>query len=206
MSQVRTRLDLSTPESETAGIANRPDRVTALLRNRAMVGRPSRGRWVHAMRLKDETANSYGRLKVIRRDGTRSGNALWLCQCSCGLTVTVSGRALRSGKTGSCGCLRSDKMRIWIATARTYRSFTKCPWCGKNSRDPKGCFRCRLTRSRRPFFTCPICGRKCLDREGCSKCLQLGSVYRCPVCGRPINQVKGIHIKCARYRTQRSVA
>lgn len=43
-------------------------------------------------------------LKSIRRDG-RGGRSLWLCQCDCGENVIAYSYNLRSGNTGSCGCL-----------------------------------------------------------------------------------------------------
>ncbi len=35
----------------------------------------------------------------------------WNCVCKCGSTCTVRGGDLRSGKTQSCGCLRSESLR-----------------------------------------------------------------------------------------------
>ena len=52
----------------------------------------------------DETGNVYGELTVIKREGTKRGQAAWLCQCSCGNTVIVAGADLRRGNTKSCGC------------------------------------------------------------------------------------------------------
>lgn len=50
-----------------------------------------------------------GRLKVIRevgRDGR--GEALWLCECSCGNTKVVRGSQLRKGLVSSCGCYQRE--------------------------------------------------------------------------------------------------
>lgn len=59
----------------------------------------------------NEIGHKYGRLTVIERakkpEGNNSTDAFWLCQCSCGNQVVVSGSRLRSGNTKSCGCLRS---------------------------------------------------------------------------------------------------
>jgi len=51
------------------------------------------------------TGNRYGRLLVIRRDGSNHrGEKLWLCNCDCGKAITLPGYPLRSGHTSSCGC------------------------------------------------------------------------------------------------------
>ena len=54
----------------------------------------------------------FNRLVVIERYGTsKSGNATWLCKCNCGNLIITTGSALKSGKTKSCGCLRSELQR-----------------------------------------------------------------------------------------------
>lgn len=54
----------------------------------------------------DEVGNKYGELVIIRRAGTNnSGEATWLCKCSCGNEVIVRGASLRRGNRKSCGCL-----------------------------------------------------------------------------------------------------
>lgn len=56
-------------------------------------------------KLIDETGNVYGRLTVLNKDGlSKDHHAMWLCKCSCGKTVSVIGKDLRSGHTTSCGC------------------------------------------------------------------------------------------------------
>lgn len=39
-------------------------------------------------------------------------HTMWLCLCSCGNLNIVSGTALSSNKTKSCGCLRKEKNRM----------------------------------------------------------------------------------------------
>jgi len=57
----------------------------------------------------DELGNRYGRLVVIEEAGrTNYREALWLCRCDCGKTVTVRGGDLRRDATLSCGCLKRD--------------------------------------------------------------------------------------------------
>jgi len=61
-------------------------------------------------RFRDLTGHTYGRLTVIKREGTQSGHPLWLCKCSCGNTTYVLSGDLIKKKTRSCGCLKSEKL------------------------------------------------------------------------------------------------
>ena len=56
------------------------------------------------MRIKDLTSQRFGKLQVLRREGSLNGKPSWLCQCDCGDTKIVRGSDLRSGHTTSCGC------------------------------------------------------------------------------------------------------
>lgn len=59
-------------------------------------------------KVKDETGKIYGDWKVIRRDKNRIGEAYWLCEClKCGTISSVLGTNLKTGKSQSCGCLKS---------------------------------------------------------------------------------------------------
>lgn len=61
-------------------------------------------------RLKDLTGQRFGRLSVIRRDMEREGTGtFWLCECDCGEVRSILSKALRSGKTESCGCLQRER-------------------------------------------------------------------------------------------------
>jgi len=51
---------------------------------------------------KNELGNTYGKLTVIELSGGGE-RAIWICRCECGVTTTVSGYGLRSGKAKSCG-------------------------------------------------------------------------------------------------------
>ena len=55
----------------------------------------------------DLTGQRFGRLTVVRRDGTQCGSATWLCACECGQTKVVNGHNLRRGLIVSCGCKRA---------------------------------------------------------------------------------------------------
>lgn len=64
----------------------------------------------------DLTGKTFGRLTVVKRDierDTKSGGVHWLCQCSCGNTelVSVIANQLRSGRTLSCGCYKSEQIQ-----------------------------------------------------------------------------------------------
>lgn len=63
----------------------------------------------------DLTGHVFGRLAVIGfaghdRQGIKArSRRMWLCLCSCGAEVRVAANALRSGHTGSCGCLMRER-------------------------------------------------------------------------------------------------
>ena len=59
----------------------------------------------------DITGNVYGRLKVVALSPLKvSGKRQWVCICTCGNIVTVTGNNL-TGTTKSCGCLRAENNR-----------------------------------------------------------------------------------------------
>lgn len=60
-------------------------------------------------RLSNIEGQKFGRLVVLKRVGTRSGQALWLCRCDCGGVKETVGYCLRSGQTQSCGCLQKER-------------------------------------------------------------------------------------------------
>jgi hypothetical protein len=53
-----------------------------------------------------ELGNWYGKLLVIARDTvpSKSGEAKWICKCSCGNVKSIYGSSLRKGLSKSCGC------------------------------------------------------------------------------------------------------
>jgi len=61
-------------------------------------------------KVKDLIGETFGRLKVVSRDGNDDfGHAKWLCECSCGNVVSVLGDNLsRNNHTTSCGCAKID--------------------------------------------------------------------------------------------------
>lgn len=60
-------------------------------------------------RFKDRTSDRYGRLLVLSHAGKDVRNKhLWLCRCDCGNQKIVVSDNLASGKSKSCGCLKSE--------------------------------------------------------------------------------------------------
>lgn len=58
---------------------------------------------------KDRTGDTHGRLTVVSHAGKDHRNKhLWLCKCSCGNDKIVVSNNLSSGKSNSCGCLKSE--------------------------------------------------------------------------------------------------
>ena len=59
----------------------------------------------------DLTGQRFGRLTVLRYYKTEKKKVYWLCRCDCGNELAVYGGTLRNGRTKSCGCLASDRMK-----------------------------------------------------------------------------------------------
>jgi hypothetical protein len=56
--------------------------------------------------LKDVTGQTFGRLTAVRYVPKRG----FECVCTCGVTAVVVSFNLRSGRTRSCGCLRTEAL------------------------------------------------------------------------------------------------
>ena len=83
----------------------------------------------------DHTGQKFGRLTVVRRCGTNAHReAVWECICICGNTHYVPGSSLRTGKSTSCGCYKSD----WTVNKFTTHGLSKHPlhaiWDGMKTR------------------------------------------------------------------------
>ncbi len=62
-----------------------------------------------AAKINDLTGKKVNRLTVLSRAGIDSQRCItWNCLCDCGKSVLVSGRHLKEGGTGSCGCIRNE--------------------------------------------------------------------------------------------------
>lgn len=57
------------------------------------------------------TGQRFGKLTVIKRNGSKNSKAYWLCQCDCGNQVSVVSNALSGNKTRSCGCISIERIR-----------------------------------------------------------------------------------------------
>lgn len=69
------------------------------------------------MRTLNITGQRFGRLTVLRRDGSdKHGKSTWACECDCGAQPIVCGSLLKRGSTRSCGCLNDESRAI---TARS---------------------------------------------------------------------------------------
>lgn len=73
----------------------------------------------------------FDKLLVLERakENSKSGNAMWVCQCDCGKVTTVIGSHLRFGHTKSCGCNRISKRSMGYSQERLYRT-----WVGMHNR------------------------------------------------------------------------
>jgi len=58
--------------------------------------------------LKDFIGKRFGKLTVTGYSGKRAGMHRWKCVCDCGNETVVGQTLLQTGKTKSCGCLKSE--------------------------------------------------------------------------------------------------
>ena len=66
----------------------------------------------------DITGRRFGRLIVVKRVGSRSGKALWACDCDCGTRGhETTQNQLQRGHAQSCGCLREEFLNLGIRKA-----------------------------------------------------------------------------------------
>lgn len=80
------------------------------------------------MATKNLTGIRFGRLVAIIRSGKQGSFASWRCVCDCGTERTLPSRALISGRTKSCGCLRREVMAKLHTTHNQYGSRTHKSW------------------------------------------------------------------------------
>lgn len=78
-------------------------------------------------RIADMAGKQFGRLTVLNMYDKYQIYYRYLCKCQCGKETIVRGTSLRSGKTKSCGCYRSE----YVANknykhGKSYTSAYKC--------------------------------------------------------------------------------
>lgn len=69
-------------------------------------------RLIRQQKLIDLTNMVFGRLTVVGISSQEYNDVTWKCVCECGNTVSVKGEYLRNGDTKSCGCLKSDLVKL----------------------------------------------------------------------------------------------
>lgn len=84
----------------------------------------------------DLTGRVFNRLTVLYRIEGK-GNTNWKCLCECGNEVEVLGSGMRSGKTGSCGCLHKER----TSESRTTHGFSM-----DSKKNGWGCWRVMVSR------------------------------------------------------------
>lgn len=68
-------------------------------------------------KLRDLTEQRFGRITVISRSPypyispKGKSESRWICRCDCGKEIVVTQSSLVCGRTRSCGCLQSEKVR-----------------------------------------------------------------------------------------------
>lgn len=63
----------------------------------------------------DVAGQRFGRWLALSRDSFRN-RSMWTCRCACGQKRSVSLSDLRSGKSVSCGCFKSETARTHFVT------------------------------------------------------------------------------------------
>lgn len=96
-----------------------------------MTGKP-RGKFY------DITGQRYGRLTVVAKGASRSGQTSWDCACDCGASVNVLKHSLVAGVTKSCGCFMRERSRERVIALSTTHGSCHTPeyavWCGMKRR------------------------------------------------------------------------
>jgi hypothetical protein len=70
---------------------------------------------------KDLLGLVFDRLTVIgNAENTKTGQAVWICSCSCGKQTKVVGSKLLAGKTKSCGCLKQEGKKATDLTGQVF--------------------------------------------------------------------------------------
>lgn len=77
----------------------------------------------------DLSGQQFGRLTALRPSEKNDGRKAWVCLCQCGQETEIRGANLRSGKTMSCGCLKSENLAAGLGKRHgMYRTKTHKTW------------------------------------------------------------------------------
>lgn len=69
---------------------------------------------------KNLIGEKFGKLTVVeRRKNSKSGKAMWLCECECGNKVIIPTYRLTMGETRSCGCLKKESKNFTHKMSKT---------------------------------------------------------------------------------------
>ena len=71
----------------------------------------------------DITGQKFGRWTALKKVENHGRRTAWLCQCECGTQKEVLTCHLKSGRSQSCGCLRSEKLSEKMTKDLTGRKF-----------------------------------------------------------------------------------
>jgi hypothetical protein len=107
---------------------------------------------IRTMTKEDLLLKKFGLLTVIAPLPKLNGDTMWLCRCDCKKEVPVRAYHLKSGHTGSCGCIKYESkykhpkfasaMRVWRANYKdgdiSFEDFLiesqkDCFYCGKSA-------------------------------------------------------------------------
>lgn len=101
-------------------------------------------------KLIDITGQKFGRLTVIERYDVSNRSVRWLCVCECGNKTKVTGYALRSGHSNSCGCL-SREMSV---TRKKKHGQSKCNSWGETGAYKSWCSMLqRCVNTKNPYYS-----------------------------------------------------
>lgn len=80
------------------------------------------------------TGERFGRWTVLHESDARKGHRLFECRCDCGTIQVVFLSALRSGLSGSCGCLRREVVTTHGKSWKENKTAEYRIWTGMRAR------------------------------------------------------------------------
>lgn len=83
----------------------------------------------------DLSGKKIGALTIFKRAGSApSGEALWECQCDCGIACIKTSSSIKENHEPSCGCLKGFKISKCMVRHGRTRSPEYVSWCGMKAR------------------------------------------------------------------------